>query len=495
MAPLRLAGTPQDASLATAGCVASACFLVALIAYNFVDIDLWHQMALIRESLAAGHLLRGDVYAYVPTTRPWIDHEWGAGAIAYFAVRYFGARALILLKLSLGLGTYLLCWRASRSPDAHLRMFAACSPLAIFLMHLGFFSTVRAQAYTFFFTALLVLAWRRIEQGSRLWLFVWLGIFPLWVNLHGGFVVGIGLTALYCVEKFLCGEPTRSFLLLCAAMLLETVLTPYRFAYFAYLARALPMSRPVSAEWGGIWNLGPLWVVCFLASLALAAYALATAGIRNAPGLLPLAATAIEAAFHRKLLPIFAVIWLCYTPIYLAHTKLGESCRLFMQRRHAFVLGAWVALACVSIVAAVRGKPWQLSVPQPIYPVGPVKYLAEQHAEGNLMVPFRLGAYVSWRLYPAVKVSLDSRYEEVFPDPVVRAVFDFYEARPGWQKSLESFPPDLILVPLDAPVAARMKEIAWARVYHDREFDIFTSPRCSLPPVDWSALSFTDTFP
>jgi hypothetical protein len=53
-------------------------FLCQLIAYNFVDIDLWHQMALIRESVAAGHLLKADPYAYTPTVRPWIDHEWGA---------------------------------------------------------------------------------------------------------------------------------------------------------------------------------------------------------------------------------------------------------------------------------------------------------------------------------------------------------------------------------------------------------------------------------
>jgi hypothetical protein len=35
-----------------------ALFFLALISYNFVDIDLWHQLALIRESLRAGHLLR-----------------------------------------------------------------------------------------------------------------------------------------------------------------------------------------------------------------------------------------------------------------------------------------------------------------------------------------------------------------------------------------------------------------------------------------------------
>src|SRR5262249_39408946 len=152
----------------------------------------------------------------------------------------------------------------------------------------------------------------------------------------------------------------------------------------------------------------------------LVAYAgLEQGGLLNLPWLAPLTATAVEAMLHRKLLPIFAVVWATYVPFYLQRTKLGEISLAFMSRRRNFMLVAWVSLACASIVAGVRQKPWRLSIPQPLYPVGPVKFLAEQGWKGNLMVPFRLGAYVSWKLYPAVKVSLDSRYEEVFSDEIV----------------------------------------------------------------------------
>jgi hypothetical protein len=159
------------------------------------------------------------------------------------------------------------------------------------------------------------------------------------------------------------------------------------------------------------------------------------------------------------------------------------------------MLAAWATLAFVSIFAAVRQRPWRLSVPQPLYPVGPVKYLAEQRWKGNLMVPFRLGAYVSWKLYPAVKVSLDSRYEEVFSDEVVRAVFAFYDAKPGWQQTLSEFPPDLILIPVDAPVAGRVTEMGGVRVYHDRQFDVYAPRQTSLPGADRSATDFAGTFP
>src|SRR5579883_2760256 len=82
---------------------------------NFVDIDLWHQMALMRDSMAAGHLLRADRYAYTPTIQPWIDHEWGAGAIAYFGALWLGGRTILVLKFLLALATYGLCWKGARS--------------------------------------------------------------------------------------------------------------------------------------------------------------------------------------------------------------------------------------------------------------------------------------------------------------------------------------------------------------------------------------------
>ncbi len=484
-----------DRGLAVFGVIGSSCFLLALIAYNFVDIDLWHQMALMRDSMAAGHLLRADRYAYTPTIQPWIDHEWGAGAIAYFGALWLGGRTILVLKFLLALATYGLCWKGARSWEVDPSLFAVCSPLGLFLMHLGFFTTLRAQVYTFFFTALLVLIWRNLEEGRRSWGLLWLAVFPLWVNLHGGFVVGIGLTALYGAEKLLRGQTWHRFVLLCALMLMQVGLTPYGSSYFAYLHRALTMRRPYSPEWGGVWALGPFWTVCFLVTMGLTAYAVIAEGLGKAPGLLPLTATALEAALHRKPLPLFAILWLSHTPVYLGRTRLGDFSLAFMRRRQTFVLAAWVTVACASIAAVIRQKAWDLSVPQPIYPLGPVKYLTEQHCHGNLLVPFRLGAYVSWRLYPAIKVSLDSRYEEVFPDTVVQEIFDFYEAHPGWQHALKTYPPNFVLIPLEAPVAQHMRETGWRRIYHDRQFDIFTAPDNALPSVDWSALSFTGRFP
>lgn len=470
-------------------------FLLALISYNFVDIDIWHQMALIRGSLSAGHLLKIDPYAYTPTLSPWIDHEWGAGAIAFFATLWFGARAILALKFLMALGTGFLCVRCSGKMGTDFRLLGACAPLAIFMAHLGFFTAVRAQVYTFFFTALLMLFWQFDRGGARAWRIAWLLVFPVWVNLHGGFVVGIGLMALHCLEESLRGKNVRPLLLVLAGMLLETFLTPYGPAYFGYLRRALVMARPYAPEWRPVWDLGPLWVVCFAAAIAVVVYVVVAAGMRKMPGFVPLIATSVEALLHRKLLPLFAIAWICYVPFYLQQTAAGSWIVEFTRRRSRFAVGVWATLTCVCLVATIRQKPWELSVPQPIYPVGPVQYLAQQKFEGNVLVPFRLGAYVSWKLFPAVKVSLDSRYEETYPDGVVEDIFRFYGAGPGWQSVLEAYPTDVVLVPRDSPVAGQIAGTGWLEVYWDREFELYARPGRSLPQEDRSSSTFAGSFP
>jgi hypothetical protein len=111
------------------------------------------------------------------------------------------------------------------------------------------------------------------------------------------------------------------------------------------------------------------------------------------------------------------------------------------------------------------------------------------------MVPFRLGAYVSWRLFPAVKVSLDSRYEETYSDQLMYELVGFYDAQPGWQSTLATYPTDLVIVPHDAAVSNKMSETGWQRVYVDKEFEIYAKPGLFLPPADWSSKSFRGTFP
>jgi hypothetical protein len=203
----------------------------------------------------------------------------------------------------------------------------------------------------------------------------------------------------------------------------------------------------------------------------------------------------VVAATHRKLLPLFAVAWLCYVPSYVQASPAGRWWRSFADRRRTFLIAAWAFVICICAFESCRERVWELRVPQPLYPVGAVEYLDKGKFKGNLMVPFRIGAYVSWKLYPAVKVSVDSRYEVAYPDAVVKQVFDFYGAVPGWHSTLTDWPTDATLVPRDAAVAASMPSTGWARVYQDEQFEIYVRPGMAMQVTEMGTATFRGAFP
>jgi hypothetical protein len=472
---------------------------LSLTAFNLVDVDIWHEMALIRESLRAGHLLTRDVFAYTPTVYPCIHHEWGAGLVAYGLTYWVGSDAILILKYLMALLIAILCLRCAQSIGADVHVWAVLCPIAIYLSQLGFLSVIRAQVYSFFFAACCFWVFEQDRRGNRRWLIPWLCIFPVWVNVHGGFVVGIGLLALYAFEQALRRQPVLHLFCVLGGSIIEVFINPFGPAYVRYMVRALAMTRPYIQEWRPLWVSGPLRTTIFLVAVALAAYSVAKIGIRRAPGLLMLIAAAVQATLHLKLMPLFAIAWLSHVPAYVQQTPIGEWITNFTQRRVAFVLSIWLLVTVIYLTDAIRWQFWRMRVPQTdstfAYPVGAVEYLRQQSFVGNLMVPFRQGAYVSWKLFPAVKVSVDSRYEVAYSEDWVDRTFQFYAAEPGWRETLNAYPTDLVLVPKIALVARVIDQSGWHTVYADREFEIFARPGLRLPSINRTSESFTGAFP
>ena len=60
-----------------------------------------------------------------------------------------------------------------------------------------------------------------------------------------------------------------------------------------------------------------------------------------------------------------------------------------------------------------------------------VDILALAGAKGNAATPFAWGSYVSWRLYPNIKISMDGRYETAYPESTFDLNNAFYDPISG----------------------------------------------------------------
>jgi hypothetical protein len=187
---------------------------------------------------------------------------------------------------------------------------------------------------------------------------------------------------------------------------------------------------------------------------------------------------------------MYALVWYAYVPPLVARSHAGETLHSLWRRRASPIADALVAAAlCLAIVSLVSHRPWRLTVPGGLgsgapepYPVGAVAYLARHHVEGNVLTPFVAGAFVSWKLAPAVKVSIDSRYEVAYPPGRLEEHLDFYRGAPGWQAMLDRYPTDLVLALRAAAITPLMAtQVGWKRVYEDDAYVLFARVASTFP--------------
>jgi hypothetical protein len=288
---------------------------------------------------------------------------------------------------------------------------------------------VRAQAFTFLFFALTFFVMERGKGHTVL-----LPLVALWANFHGGFVIGPLLILAYGYVRLAAG---------CFAV---SVLNPYGLEYWRFLVEALSMPRPEIVEWRRA-KLGGLDDLHIQAGLLLVLLLVLAKRPRLAH-LVALGGASLATVLHVRFAPLLGMVIL---------VTLGDAWEdVFRRRRHALALGVMtVTLSLVAIGGAVgymdRHFSFEWKIPKHRYPVDAVNLLKEER--GNLAVFFNWGEYALYHLYPRILVSIDGRYETVYPDDVVRANDWFTSGSPGSEDFLDTFGADFALYPRDNPAA------------------------------------------
>lgn len=468
-----------------------------------VDLDLFHEMALIREALRVGFLPRVDVFSYVPTISPVVHHEWGTGAILYLVTVQFGlgANGLVFLKYLLTAFIALGCFFFATSQGASFFVFSLLALIGLCLGWAGF-STIRAQLFTLCFLIMLFFLIEEDRKGKAWALWAWLPVYLTWLNLHGGFVVGLGLLAVYTIEQLFIDfgaeknflrslKMTKRHILFLIATCLLTIVNPYKTDYLSYIWNAVTLDRtPYIPEWRPLWEISWAQMLGWIISLGVVLYCMTKKKLRQMPGLLMIVATAWVSLWHYRHLSIYAIAWMCYTPFYVEKTSLGDSINGTFKRRPLLLIAFFVTIGILGIFYAVQNHFWKLRIPTtakehnegvPVYPAGAVRYLGDIKFSGNIMVPYDVGAYVSWNLYPNARVSMDSRFEVAYPIKTLAENIIFYGAEEGWQKTLTKYPTDAILIPRWSKLEKVMGDVGiingnsftWNRVYVDDGYSLY----------------------
>ncbi len=156
------------------------------------DFDLGWQLATARWVIQHRHVPTTDVLSYTMQGQPW-TYPIGSGIIFYAAFLLGGYALISWIGAAACVGTVALLLRRGSVAAAAIAILAV--PL------IAARTTPRADMFTIvLFAAFLSLLWENYRSGkARLWLLPLLML--AWVNLHFGFVSGLGLVVAYVAAE------------------------------------------------------------------------------------------------------------------------------------------------------------------------------------------------------------------------------------------------------------------------------------------------------
>lgn len=438
--------------------LAAVSWIIVLGRFNIADGDLWAKLALGADVFVTGHLPGIDRFAFTPVLPRYIDHEWGAGVVFFAFLKWFGADSLLALKILLSfMGLAACLWQGRRTGAHWPTLLILLLPVAWAVLP-GYVPVIRSHAFTYCFFALTLLLLDLLIQGRKWASVALVALMVCWVNLHGGFVAGLGVITLCAL--FHLRRPGRAGWMLVAVLgcWLATLANPYGIAYWGHILPALLHPRLNIVEWRPLpwwgWDsfagFRVLFVVVVLAVLA---------GWREARERSPwrvfmLALAAFLAWRSRRHAPFFGLTVLAFAGPFFEAACHAIGRRIGLGGQHR-TRALWVAVGLHGVTALVVLQwllpqvAFQVLAPVGEYPVREVDVLSLGQVRGNLAVPFHWGSYAAWRLNPAAKVSIDGRYEAAYPESTFHLNNDFfYKTGADWARLVRDYPVDFILLDL-----------------------------------------------
>jgi len=464
--------------------------LFTMAARGVKDPDVWWHLRTGQLMLATQHAFHTDPYSFTRAEQLWIDHEWLSQVLIFGLYRVAGWGGLIV-----GFGVVVAA--------GFLITFLRCPGrpyLAGLIILCGAFASapswgVRPQMFTFLLASVFLLILERsYQRPNLLWWTPFLML--LWVNLHGGYALGIAFLVLFLLgdaldRGFGLQEASRfrartvRLALALAVCVAVVPLNPYGIRLYWYPLQTLRSQAMQSyiGEWASPDFHKPEYLPVLLMMLATLAFP-ALSPRRLRPRELVLLLTTTYAALRSvRHIPIYALV---AVPI------LSTLAQAWWERRslsrqpaakhrlpnrikilvNAALLGGFLVFTIARVHYVVRR---QAATEERNFPAAAVAFLSAVQPPGPILNHYNWGGYFIWKLYPQYRVFIDGRadlYGDSFMNELATA---YYLRGSSWQELLEKWSIRTVVLPVDAPLVTALRARPnWKAIHADEQAVVLT---------------------
>ena len=456
--------------------VALWCILLAAATFTSTDPDLWGHVRFGLDILRDARIPHADIYSFT-SDRAWINHEWLAEVAMAGAFRVGGGPALILIKMAAIVGMLLLLDSTLRREHVDAAIIRDVVAAAAVVLTIEQTRHVRPQLFSIFCFSLLMWCLGAHRRGSYRSLLLLPPLFAVWANLHGGWLVGGGMLALWTATTLTTGNRRKGVWCAAAgvASLCATLLTPYGVHLWTFLRETVAFNRADIVEWQPIYALG--WDSCVRWALTLAlavlGMVLARRGESQPERMVCLFALAVASFMVVRLQSFFAL-----AALFLVGADIGRACQRTRvttsdSPRMMIAVGMTAAGGAIAALLLIFTNMTELRIDPRMTPApGAVQFLREQ-SPGGVLVWFDWGEYAIWHLAPRMRVSIDGRRETAYSAALQDRHLRFYFDAPGGSTLPADIAADYVWIPRTLPAVRRLEADGWRRLCEDGESVIF----------------------
>jgi hypothetical protein len=466
---------------------------VLLIRPQVTGYDVWWHLR-TGLLLLGGEFPRQDPFSYTAAGAPWVLHGWLAEGIMAWLHQRGGETGLALLRAGAAAVTVGVVFTTCVRRGVDVLLSAALAAVLLLLtLHAW---VLRPLVFTTFGLAVLLLLLDELRMRRRWWPAAAIpASMLLWVNLHGGFVLGLAVLGLvtglegvrYAARparrtaenrRTLLASAVATFASAAAAAVnphgLQALLYP-----LSYLGAGKAQHQTFIAEW-----LPPTWSdsAGFYVFAACTAVALGASWRRSSAVDVALVAVLFGlAASSRRHVALFVVASL--PALAGALQALAARVRASLRGRadglaerssrvreieaapSVHLLGL-VTVAVVAVVLLGGFLPRGAMRGGAGFPDETLSALRAAPEDAHVLAQYRWGGYLLWHL-PDRPVFIDGRLD-VYPRSVYEQYLDVAQLRPGWRAVLDRHDVRYILVQPDLP-AATLPDVdpTWREVARD----------------------------
>jgi hypothetical protein len=499
--------------------------LLGLLAFTGLSVRLlgdagigWH----IRTGqliLASHEIPRVDPFSSM-AGQPWFAWEWLYDVVVDWLDSVAGLNGVVLLTALIIAGLFAWTFRLLLRRGTNVLIALVLVLLAVSAAMIHF--QARPHVVSWLFTV----AWFWVlESGaknragvfsdssssasSHSWLLWTLPLLMLvWVNVHGGFLIGFVLLGIYwfsavwrwfglegdrlenVLQKIRMGRRVRNLTIAGILSAAATLVNPYGFKLhihiYQYLTNRFLMDHIDEFQSP---NFHYVAQKCFagLLLLTMVAFAAKRREVSASDGLLVLFAV-YAGLYASRNIPVSSLLlilvigpWLSDGMERLAERvafRRGLTFAPFLQRMKAVEIGLrghlWPA-AAIMLTCWIAAHPGKMGAERLMdahfdakrFPAHAVDYLEKNGIAGPTLSPDYWGGYLIYRLYPRARVVVDDRHD-FYGEAFLKSYLKMVHVEPGWEDFLRQHPAGCVVVPKDSALANILAETPeWQRAYAD----------------------------